>query len=83
MTLNLTCPGCGYSETVHDERSAWLVCPKCATVAERLKPTLWLNPQQTLIHIDYGSAGLILNRSEALSLVERLPSLIGQMGDCE
>lgn len=35
MTLNLKCPCCGYTETVHDERSAWLVCPKCQTVVEQ------------------------------------------------
>lgn len=45
------------------------------------KPTMWLNPQKTLIHIEYGSADLILDRSEALSLAERLPSLVGQMGE--
>jgi hypothetical protein len=32
MTLNLKCPCCGYTETVHDERSAWVVCPKCQTI---------------------------------------------------
>lgn len=81
MTLNLKCPCCGYTETVNDERAVWLVCPKCQTVAERQKPTLWLNPQKTLIHIEYGSADIILERSEALSLCERLPSLVGQMGE--
>lgn len=81
VTLNLKCPCCGYSETTHDERSAWVVCPKCQTIAERQKPTMWLNPQKTLIHIEYGSADLILDRSEALSLTERLPSLVGQMGE--
>jgi hypothetical protein len=25
MTLNLKCPCCGYTETVHDERSAWVI----------------------------------------------------------
>lgn len=44
MTLNLKCPCCGYTETVNDERAVWLVCPKCQTVVERQKPTLWLNP---------------------------------------
>jgi len=81
MTLNLKCSCCGYAETVTDERAAWLVCPKCQTVVERQKPTLWLNQQKTLIHIEYGSADLILERSEALSLSERLPSLVGQMGE--
>jgi hypothetical protein len=28
MTLNLKCPCCAYTETVHDERSAWVVCPR-------------------------------------------------------
>lgn len=42
---------------------------------------MWLNPQKTLIHIEYGSADLILDRSEALSLAERLPSLVSQMGE--
>ena len=81
MTLNLKCPCCGYSETTHDERSAWVVCPKCQTIVERQKPTMWINPQKTLIHIEYGSADLILDKSEALSLAERLPSLVGQMGE--
>ncbi len=60
---------------------AWVVCPKCQTIVERQKPTMWLNPQKTLVHIEYGSADLILDRSEALSLAERLPSLVGQMGE--
>lgn len=81
MILNLKCPCCGYTETVSDERSSWLVCPKCQTVVERQKPTIWLNQQKTLIHIEYGSADIILERSEALSLSERLPSLVGQMED--
>lgn len=79
MTLNLKCPCCGYTDTVHDKRSAWVVCPKCHTVMERQRSAMWLNPQKTLIHIEYGSADLILDRSEALSLAERLPAMVGQM----
>lgn len=81
MTLNLKCPCCGYTETIHDERHVWIQCPKCHALSERQKPTLWLNPQKTLLHVEYGSASMIFDRSEALSLTERLPSLVGQMGD--